>query len=299
MAGYGSFQRSRKGFGSRRGMRRSNSSPGSRYGYKKTGSTVKPRFATVGFSRNVEKKYWDKTYQGNVAEAQTGATGGAAEANGYMYISTNWLNYNFANTTGAAAAISNDMNKGLNTGTTARTRVANKIKPIYYKGAFTFNAAYVDSGLVKDQSGEAIAGLTASNKLSYLRTTYRMVIVKDLQVNSTDPQINWAQVFETNTNLSAGVHSELNVDNMGRFIVLEDKYFTLDGDTPQKTYPFTINGSKIGNVRYNGPSDTALTDKGIYVIYAAYVMGVAPNVTTAMINLPAVVGNTRMCFTDD
>ena len=144
-----------------------------------------------------------------------------------------------------------------------------------------------------------MAALTASNKLAYLRTTYRMVIVKDLQVNSTDPQINWAQVFETNTNLSAGVHSELNVDNMGRFIVLEDKYFTLDADTPQKACPFMINGSKIGSVRYNGPSDTALTDKGIYMIYAAYVMGVVSTVTPAMINLPAVVGNTRMCFTDD
>lgn len=86
---------------------------------------------------------------------------------------------------------------------------------------------------------------------------------------------------------------------MGRFIVLEDKYFTLDEDTTQNTYTFTINGSKIGNVRYNGPSDTALTDKGIYVIYAAYVMGVAPNVTTAMINLTAVVGNTQMCFKND
>jgi hypothetical protein len=60
-----------------------------------------------------------------------------------------------------------------------------------------------------------------------------------------------------------------------------------------------IDGSKIGSVRYNGPNDTALTDKGIYMIYAAYVMGVVGAVTPAMIHLPAVVGNTRMCFSDD
>lgn len=299
MAGYGAFRRSRKGAGPRRGMRRSNASRGSRYGYKKTGSSIRPRFATVGFSRNVEKKYWDKTYQGATAEAQTGATGSDNAAGGYMYISSNWLSYNFANTTGTATTISNDMSKGLSTGTTARTRIANKIKPIYYKGAFTFNAAYVNTASVKDQNGEAIVSLTAGDKLSYLRTTYRMVIVKDLQVNSTDPQISWQQVFETNTNLSAGVHSELNVDNMGRFVVLEDKYFTLDGETPQKTCPFMIDGSKIGSVRYNGPSDTALTDKGIYMIYAAYIMGVVAAVTPTMIQVPGVVGNTRMCFTDD
>ena len=78
-----------------------------------------------------------------------------------------------------------------------------------------------------------------------------MVIVKDLQVNSTDAQITWPQVFDT-TGTQAGVHSELNVDNMGRFIVLEDKIFTLDADNPQKTCPFMINGSAIGPVRYNG-----------------------------------------------
>ena len=55
MAGYGAFQRARKSFGSRRGMRRSNYSRSGRIGYKKIGSTIKPRFATVGFARNVEK----------------------------------------------------------------------------------------------------------------------------------------------------------------------------------------------------------------------------------------------------
>ena len=289
MVSYGKFNRARKSFGSRRFNRRSGYS-GRFSNFKKTSYRKKLR---------IEKKYWDKTYQGTTAEARTGSTGGDNAAGGYMYISSNWLSYNFANTTGTATAISNDMNKGLNTGTTARTRIANKIKPIYYKGAFTFNAASVNTTDVKDQNGEAFASVAAGDKTSYLRTTYRMVIVKDLQVNSIDPQISWQQVFETNTNLSAGVHSELNVDNMSRFVVLEDKYFTLDADTPQRTCPFMIDGSKIGSVRYNGPSDTALTDKGIYMIYAAYVMGVVGAVTSAMIHLPAVVGHSRLCFTDD
>ena len=84
---------------------------------------------------------------------------------------------------------------------------------------------------------------------------------------------------------------------MGRFVVLEDRTFTVDADSPQKTVPFKINGSRIGSVRYNGPSVTALTDSGVCVVFAAYVFGydsVAANIT-----LPSPGGHSRLCFTDD
>ena len=58
-------------------------------GYKKTGYRVKPRFATVGFARNVEKKYHDKTYQANHNEVQTGGPAGA-KSSGITYISNTW-----------------------------------------------------------------------------------------------------------------------------------------------------------------------------------------------------------------
>ena len=54
-------------------------------------------------------------------------------------------------------------------------------------------------------------------------------------MNSIDTNITWQQVFDT-TGQQAGVHSELNVDNMGRFIVLEDRIFTVDADTPRKLF---------------------------------------------------------------
>ena len=299
MAGYARFRRARKGFGSRRGMRRSGGSRGSRSGYKKMGYKIKSRFAAVGFTRNVEKKYWDKSYQGTSIEAQVGAPGADTVSVGYMYISSTWQDYNFANQTGTPTATSNDFSKGLITGTTARTRIANKIRPVYYKGAWTFTAAAV-AKTVTANNGENYGALVADGaQWNYLRTTYRMVIVKDLQVNSTDNQVTWQQVFETNAGITAGVHSELSVDNMGRFVVLEDKFFTLDADSPQKTCPFHISGSKVGDIRYNGPSAAALTDKGIYMIYAAYVAGVGDTVGPALIRLPNVVGNTRLCFTDN
>ena len=76
----------------------------------------------------------------------------------------------------------------------------------------------------KTQHGEGIV----ENEEEYLRTTYRFVIVKDLQVNSQNTTVSWNDVFENTGALTGGIHSELSIENMGRFIVLEDKYFTLD-----------------------------------------------------------------------
>ena len=188
-----------------------------------------------------EKKYFDKTYQANTNESLTGQTTPNTSNNGVTYISKHLGDYSFGNQVGTASTTSNDMLKGLATGTTARTRIGNKLRVNYVKGAFTFTAGAVDTSQVKSQGGELIGELTAGQSLGYLRTTFRFAIVKDLQVNSTDTQVTWQQVFDT-TNLQAGVHSELNVDNMGRFIILEDKIFTLDADTPQKRVRFKFMG---------------------------------------------------------
>lgn len=295
--------RSRKGSsgsGSRSGYNLSNRSKvllkKTRAGLRKAG--VMPKFATVGFSRNVEKKYFDKTYQANSSETLTGQTGGTGlnYNNGVTYISNAWGDYTFGTQQAGASNTSNDMLKGVATGTTARTRIGNKMRVNYVKGAFSFTAAAYNSAGLKDQNGEGIASLLTDSTGSYLRTTFRFVIVKDMQVNSTDTNITWQQVFDT-TGQQAGVHSELNVDNMGRFIVLEDKIFTVDADTPQKTIPFLVSGGRLGSVRYNGPTGTALTDKGLYVVWAAFVMG--SKIPVGDIELPSPVGHSRLCFTDD
>ena len=255
------------------------------------------KFATVGFARSVEKKYFDKTFQANHTKSQTGGPAGA-KSSGVTYLSNTWGTYSFG-ASGGSTVTSNDMFKGLGTGTTARTRIGNKVNVRYVKGAFTFTAAVLGDGATtqKAQNGESLATPGGATQ-SYLRTTYRMVVVKDLQVNSTDTQVTWAQVFDT-SNLQAGVHSELNVDSMGRFLVLEDKVFTLDADAPQKTCTYSIGGNRLGTVRYNGPTDTALTDKGVYVIWAAFVMGVADTMALKDIDCPSPVGHSRLCFTDD
>lgn len=293
---YGYRSRYRKSSSASAGRRRFGSNSSTKVAFRKKttryGSRMKPRFALAGYARNTEKKYFDKTYISNSNEQLTGSTT-ANDSNGVTYISNEWGNYTFG-IQAAQAEVSNDMLKGVATGTTARTRIGNKVKLSYLKGAFTFTAAATTGQ--STQNGETVEGDPDGVGGEYLRTTYRFVIVKDMQVNSTDVNITWQQVFDT-TNQQAGVHSELNVDNMGRFIVLEDKIFTVDADSPQKTLPFTISGSKLGSIRYNGPGAAALTDKGCYVVWSAYVMGWR-NIA-ARIGLPSPVGHSRMCFTDD
>ena len=71
----------------------------------------------------------------------------------------------------------------------------------------------------------------------------------------------------------------------------------LSAENPQKTVKFMIPGSKIGSVRYNGPSDNALADKGVYVIAANQSTGTwaAANITYP--GLCAV--QSRFCFVDE
>lgn len=282
---------SRRSSGSLRGRRR--------FALRKVGRRFvsKPRFAAVGFARDCEKKYFDKAYLSNASEWYASNTAGAQTSAGVTYTSSSWLKHTFGTVVGMPQVVSNDLTKGLVTGTDARSRIGNKIKPRYLKGAFTFTAATIDGTQLSPQEGEQYASVIGTVSAQYLRTTFRFMIVKDLQVNSTDTHIEWNHVMETAGNTN-GVHSELKVDNMGRFIVLEDKMFTVNADSPQKTLPYLIPGSKIGQVRYNGPLDNALTDKGVYVIWAAYVMGFGGS-NLSNIAIPGPVGHSRLCFTDD
>ena len=56
------------------------------------------------------------------------------------------------------------------------------------KGSITLTANQENS--LDDQGGEEVVNNTA-NGLQYLRTSWRVVIVKDTQSNSTDANITW------------------------------------------------------------------------------------------------------------
>ena len=78
-----------------------------------------------------------------------------------------------------------------------------------------------------------------------------------------------------------GIEKNIGKNTMGRFVILSDQYIELSAENPQKTVKFVIPGSKVGSVRYNGPSDTALTDKGVYVIAANQSTGLYTSATVS------------------
>lgn len=306
---YGRFRQAGKI--SRARGRRHRIPTGTRYGVIRKGRFVpnrlKSRFATVGFARDVEKKYTDRAVVGNDADEQVTGVNVNDLNNGFMYASRAWNRYDFA-TPGTGAVVSNDMLKTVDQGTTASTRIGNKINPKYIKGAITLTAAKLanpSTGTTNgDMNGESVATPgNATTTWEFLRTTFRVVIVMDLQVNSVDTHINWNDVFENGTGAvgeTGGVHSELKIANMGRFRILSDKMTTLDAKRPQDTMRFMVNGSSIGSVRYNGPTANALTDKGVYVIWSAYtgnVVNTTQAVGSGMVR-PGVTMHSRLCFTD-
>ena len=126
---YARYSRTRKGSGAY-GRKRSITRRRRSSGLKKVSRT---RFATVGFARNVEKKYFDKTMNGGTGiETASGVTAGS-NANGITYASTAWTTYGF-NTTVVGGTVTNDLLKGVGSGTDARSRIGNKIKVKYIRG---------------------------------------------------------------------------------------------------------------------------------------------------------------------
>jgi len=274
----------------------------------------KTKFAMSGYARDTEKKYSDRASVALTGPGRkTGESATVDILNGFMFQSNTWRPYDFAGPVGSPSSnISNNMLRYIGTGSTATTRIGNKITVKYIKGSITVTASKLVGPSIGatngDMGGEALA--TASNATSvwqYLRTTFRVVIVKDLQVNSADAQIAWADVFEDNTASgpldavgdASGVHAELKIANMGRFRILSDKIIKTNAINPQETIPYLVPGSAVGNVRYNGNDYLALTDQGIYVIWAAFTLGATAeeSATDGMVK-PAVVMNSRVCFTD-
>lgn len=298
------------------GVRSSRTSGSRRTGSYRSSRSMQrfaPRFATVGFNRDVEKKYNDRVVQSYnpIQSVMTAGAGVPNQAmNGVMWTSNQvWQYIAGGGTTGPLEGETpGDMLKTLVTGTTVQTRIGNKIKARYLKGAITFNAATVTNSTTTSnnaQNGESIVEPTSVTELvQYMRTTFRWCVVKDLQVNSTTKNVLWTQVFENGdmdgvdgNERPAGVHSELNIENMGRFVILRDEYFDLDAKCPQKTIPFYIKGSEIGEVRYNGPDKYSYTDKGIYIIWAACTLGVLNSVNSNCV-LGGPIWHSRLCFTD-
>lgn len=303
MAGYGAFQRARKSTGTRRSMRRGYSNRGSRYGYKKSGTTFKPRFAAVAFKRDIEKKYLDSGMSwGNESRGWGNSTDPLYRLrNGVSWTSRTAREQRFdADSMSEMSVVPTNMLARVPQGATAKNRIGNKIDVKYLRGTTTVTAASVIQNVVQGaetMNGEVMLdNLDDPNAMLYFKTTVRVMIVKDMQVNNATGNVEWADVMENGFGMF-GVHSQLKVENMSRFVVMKDWVFDLDATDPQKTFKWAISGRDIGQVRFNSGAGTALTDKGIHMIWAASTVGVGGGGGADKLS-SAVVTQYRLCFTD-
>ena len=312
MAGYGRFNRSNtsiKSSGSRTNYRRR------RFGY--TTKKRPARYTTYGLRKKlgVETKYLDKALRCNANLQNTGFNISSAieGGTGATYNSRTWYEYNFANDPNAPAEESGSCNlmQGVFTGTNVGTRIGNKVEASYVRGNMTVTAMKIARNYVAsnaDQSGETTVPEGAGNMLGeYCRTSIKVCMVLDKQTwsasgNPDTPQVFWDDVFSTKQLDSdsgfstSGIHSELNIDNMGRFIVLKSWMIELDATDPQKTFSFFIPGKTIGKIRYKGSDISSRCNKGISFIWSSLSMGVVTQTVGTV--PPTVVLNSRFAFTD-
>lgn len=288
---------SRKKFGYR--GKRGSVSSGRRRSYTKTarrtGYRLKARFATVGYKRDVEKKYIDQATTEASKQLKYKAMGVCSAEN-----------------SGSPTGGWQDMLKGVPQGVDTKSRVGNVIDVKYVKGKIMLVANTINNSITSSenaQNGEAALDNSGVDLKQFLRTTYRVAIVRDMQVNSVATGIAWSDVFQSQyglgspANFFGDVMGELNVANMGRFRVLMDRTVELDATDPQKVISFMIRN--VGKVRYNGPEASggspALTDSGLYLVWAVQSYG-EPGIHSTGSNsgifTSDVVATRRLCFSD-
>lgn len=312
MVSYGRFNRSNtsiKSSGRRTNYRRR------RFGYTTKKRRSRLTTYTLRKKLGVERKYLDKALQSTSTLQNTGFffSSPVEGSSGATYESRWWYEYNFATDPNSPAFESASCNllQGVFSGSNAVTRIGNKVDASYVRGNVTVTAAKLvrnPETSNTDQSGETTVPEGPTNTLGeFCRTTIKVCMVLDKQAWSATgsdaaPQVTWGDVFSNKTIdgdtgfSTAGVHSELNIDNMGRFIVLKSWMIELDATDPQKTFSFYLPGKTIGKIRYKGSNIESRCDKGISFIWSSISMGVStPSVATTQ---PVVVLNSRFAFTD-
>ena len=182
----------------------------------------------------------------------------------------------------------------MSNGSTAITRTGNKINAKWLDLGVTLEAAKSPV----DQGGEQVNVEGAVVKASYyMKTVYRLVLVKDTQANNPTNVVTWGDVFGSglmsNEGTYFGASDKLNIGNMGRFRIIKDIKVTLDADDPLKNVKM---GCSPGMIRYNSGGYNALTDKGFHLVIAQDVLGTANTIGSV---IPGIVRlGCRLTFTD-
>ena len=145
--------------------------------HDKVGNVYKRRSVKASYAKDEEKKYNDRAIGAGLIQYGFGnnlTTTGTNAFTSVGFKTNNWYGFNFNQPLASGTAITQDLVKGLTTGTTSTTRVGNKIKCKYIKGSILLTANQENS--LDDQGGEEVVNNTA-NGLQYLRTSWTVRIV--------------------------------------------------------------------------------------------------------------------------
>jgi len=278
----------------------------SSYGKSATGTYRRNRFSTrsivkapyrkktryVAVARNVEKKYADQTMVSTawlpetISYEATPGTPASAVVQGVKFMSQ------MRKATGTDGG--NNLVSFVAGGSTTATRVGNKINAKWLDLGVTLEAA---KSPVNQQGEQVNVEGSVGVAQYYMKTIYRLVIVKDMQANNPTNTVSWGNVFGAGTSgidgTFFGATDKLDIPNMGRFRIIKDITVTLDADEPMKNVRM---GCYPGQLRFNSANSAALTDKGYYLVIAQDVLGTANSISFV------IPGNVRcgcrLTFTD-
>ena len=271
MVGYGRFRKSSKVNRSYRGKYRNSITSG--YGsYSKGKKATYRRYYLE--NKEVEKKYADLSMVGvtwlpEVISYQANPPAGGSAVQGVKYMSQ------FRRQIGdIGQPFGTNLVSMLSAGSTAITRTGNKINAKWLDLGVTLEAA--KSPL--NQQGEQVnvEGVVV-NPAYYMKTIYRLVLVKDMQANNPTNTVEWSEVFGRggyghDDGTYFGASDMLDIPNMTRFRIIKDITVTLDADDPMKNVKM---GCIPGVIRYSNAGINAGTDKGFHLVIAQDVLGTA------------------------
>ena len=101
---------------------------------RKVGNKYVSKKSRIGYKKSIEKKYNDRAIAAGFTQYGFGNANTTTAANAITSVgfkSNSWYGFNFNQPLASGSAITQDLLKGIGTGTSTTTRVGNKVKSIY------------------------------------------------------------------------------------------------------------------------------------------------------------------------
>lgn len=131
----------------------------------------------------------------------------------------------------------------------------------------------------------------------FMRTTYRLLVIRDREGSAPNPDWRWSDVFECSGDVNAASPNNfLRVQNSFRFQICGDRRFVVDLDDPVKEFniPVSIRNTQL---RYSGADPYDIRSGHYYILCIAEVIGIRFD-ASLLVDRPSTNFSVRMTYTD-